>query len=96
MINVPNRVKQLKLNHVFNIWERTSPDYMRDYFNKISDTELNKCTRASKNNFFLPRVSGIGTNTFSFRVPKIGIHYQQILNKSKIRILLRIESKLIL
>ena len=66
MLNVPNRVKQLKLHHVFKIWKRTSPEYMCEHFNKISDTELRKCTRASFNNFFLPRVLGKGIGTFFY------------------------------
>ena len=39
---------------------------MNEYFNKISDTELRGCTRASTHNFFLPRIKGQGSNTFYF------------------------------
>lgn len=66
MLNVSNRVKQIKLNHVYKIWKRTSPEYMMENFNKISDTELRNCTRASTNNFFLPRVKGNCTSTFFY------------------------------
>ena len=66
MLSVPNRVKQIKLNHVFKIWKRTSPEYMLENFNRISDTGLRNCTRASLNNFFLPRVQGNCTNTFFY------------------------------
>ena len=52
MLSVPNRVKQIKLNHVFNIWKGTSPEYMLEDFNRISDTEPLNCTRASSNHFF--------------------------------------------
>ena len=66
MLNVSDRVKQIKLNHVHKIWMGTSPEYMSENFHKISDTELRNCTRASANNFFLPRVQGVGTNTFFY------------------------------
>ena len=55
MLSVPNRVKQIKLNHVFKIWKRTSPEYMLENLNRISDTGLRNCTRASLNNFFSPK-----------------------------------------
>ena len=64
MLNVSNRVKQINLNHVYKIWKRTSPEYMTENFDRISDTELRNCTRASANNFFLPRVQGNCNNTF--------------------------------
>ena len=64
MLSVSNRVKQIKLNHVYKISKRTCPEYMCEEFNRISDTELRHCTRASIDNFFLPRVQGNCTNTF--------------------------------
>ena len=66
MLSVSNRVKQIKLNHVYKISKRTSPEYMWEDFNRISDTDLRHCTRASINNFFLPRVQGNCTNTFFY------------------------------
>ena len=39
-------------------------------FNKISDTALRNCTRASANNFFLPRVKGQGIHTFYYSAIK--------------------------
>ncbi len=64
MLNVTNRVKQIKLNHVYRIWKRTSPEYMTENFARISDTELRNCTRASANNLFLPGIQGNCNNTF--------------------------------
>ena len=66
MLSVSNRVKQIKLNHVYKIWRETSPEYMFENFNRISDTELRNCTRASINNFFLPRVQGNCINIFFY------------------------------
>ena len=39
---------------------------MSEDFERISDTELRNCTRASTNNFFIPRVKGNCTNTFFY------------------------------
>ena len=49
MLSVSNRVEEIKLNHVYKISKRNSPEYMCEDFNKISDTELRQCTRASIN-----------------------------------------------
>ena len=68
MLSVSNRVKQIKLYHVYKISKGTSPEYMCEDFNRISDTELRQCTRASIKFFFLPRVQGNCTNTFFFLV----------------------------
>ena len=70
MLYVEDRVKQMKLNHVFKIWNGSGPNYLKEKFHKLSDTESRICTRASTNNFFLPRVSGQGINTFYFSAIK--------------------------
>ena len=82
MLNVSDRVKQNKLNHVHRIWNRTGPHYMRENFDRLCDIESRNCTRASANNFFLPRVKQQGTNTFFFiLVSKIEIPFLLVLNK---------------
>ena len=70
LLNVSDRVKQLKLNHAHKIWKGSCPKYMMENFNKISDTALRNCTRASANNFFLPRVKGQGIHTFYYSAIK--------------------------
>ena len=70
MLPVASRVKQLKLNHVLNIKNYQSPEYLKENFHRISDTELRQCTRASRLNFFLPRVQNQATNTFYFSAIK--------------------------
>ena len=66
MLPVSSRVQQLKLNHVLNIRNDNCPEYLKENFSKISDTELKQCTRASRFNFFLPRVLNQAVNTFYF------------------------------
>ena len=70
MLPVASRVKQLKLNHVLNIRNNHCPEYLKENFYRISDTELRQCTRASRLNFFLPRVHNQATNTFYFSAIK--------------------------
>ena len=67
---VASRVTQLKLNHVLNINNGQCPEYLRENFFRISDTELRQCTRASRLNFFLPRVHNQAVNTFYFSAIK--------------------------
>ena len=66
MFPISSRVQQLKLNHVLNINNNNCPEYLKENFSKISDTKLRQCTRASRLNFFLPRVLNQAVNTFYF------------------------------
>ena len=69
-LNVEDRVKQLKLNHVFNIYNETSPGYLSENFIKLSDRHRYN-TRDSHHNFVIPRVRGqFGSNTFQFTAVK--------------------------
>ena len=65
-LNVDDRVKQMKLNHVFNIFNNTSPGYLSEHFTKLSEIHRYN-TRDSQLNFSIPRVRGqFGSNTFKF------------------------------
>ena len=70
LLNVPNRVKQLKMNHVFKIKNQTCPPYMRSNFYRLNENPDRVTTRGSAHNFFLPRVCGQGSNTFFFTAIK--------------------------
>ena len=70
MLPVSDRVKQLKLNHVFKIFNNHCPEYLKENFNKIKDTQLSICTRASTNNLFLPRVKNQASHSFYFSAIK--------------------------
>ena len=69
-LNVSDRVKQLKMNHVFKIRNQTSPSYMLSHFNRLNVNSNRMTTRASATDFFVPRVSGQGANTFFFTAIK--------------------------
>ena len=69
-LNVADRVKQLKMNHVFKIKNQTSPSYMLSNFSRLNANNNRMTTRASATDFFVPRVSGQGANTFFFTAIK--------------------------
>ena len=93
MFPVIDRVRQLKLNHAFNVKMGQCPEYLKDRFNRIGDTELRICTRASRNNFFLPRVKNQGVHTFYFSVIKdwnfLPAKIKDLTNRDHFRISLR-------
>ena len=63
ILNICDRVKFLRLNHVFKIKQSTGPVYLVDNFISVSH---NMQTRACKHDFFVPRVQGIASKTFFF------------------------------
>ena len=62
LLNVQDRVTQLKLNHVFKVEHSLAPKYMCDNFTRVSD-RYSYNTRQSLFNFAVPTHSG--RNTFS-------------------------------
>ena len=68
--NWSNRVRQLKHNNLFKVINGQCPEYLKEFFSKISDTQLSLCTRASYNNLFLPRVKNQAINSFYFSAIK--------------------------
>ena len=70
MLPVSDRVRQLKLNHVFRIMNNQCPEYLKENFTRIKDTQLGLCTRASLNNLFLPRVKNQASHSFYFSAIK--------------------------
>ena len=65
-LSVPDRVKQLKLGHVFKIRNGTSPYYMTAHFQKLNEIDNRIVTRATTYNFYTPRACNQGTNTFFY------------------------------
>ena len=64
-LNVENRVKQLRLNHIFKIFNGTYPSYLLEHFHKVSDFHMYNTSGSSKN-FFVPHPSGYASTTFFF------------------------------
>lgn len=62
-LNISNRVKQLRLNHVFNIFNNICPNYLHTNFVR-KETSLN--TRSSSKNFYIPGIKGCESTTFFY------------------------------
>ena len=69
LLNVEDRAKQLQLNHVYKIYIGNCPNYMLENFNRVGDMQR-IITRASANNFFVPRVTNEASKTFYFNAIK--------------------------
>ena len=67
-LSVPDRVKQLKLGHVFMIRNGSSPYYMNAHFQKLNEIDNRIVTRATAYNFYTPRACNQSTNTFFIQV----------------------------
>ncbi len=67
MLNVDSRVKQLRLNHAFNIYHGKAPSYMCENFTKCTE-QHDYSTRNSKFNFVVPKTNA--HNTFFFKAIK--------------------------
>ena len=65
MLKVEDRIKQLKLNHVFKIYHDEAPEYLISHFRKFSNIHRYS-TRGSSTNFILPKVKGQACNSFFF------------------------------
>merc|ERR1711874_804384 len=62
-LKVPDRVKQLKLGHVFRIKNKICPQYLLANFQLLNENENRIRTRAKANNFYKPRMC---INTFTY------------------------------
>ena len=70
LLNSQDRVTQLRLNHVFKIFNGTSPSYLCKNFIRAATAHSHN-TRSSSYNFIVPGVKGIAKKTF---------YYNAILN----------------
>ena len=66
-LNVPNRVKQLRLNHMYNIFHGIAPQYMQHNFNKSYSIHN---TRSGQSNFVVPFSKGAETSFFKCEAVK--------------------------
>ena len=60
-----HRVKQMRLNHMYRIYNDCCPEYMRDNFIQVSEVH-SYSTRHSLYNFNVPSVYNISKSTFYF------------------------------
>ena len=65
-LRIHDRVKQLRLSHVFNIFHSSGPSYLQRFFTKVSDSHSHR-TRSSSFNFHVPRVTGLASHSFFYQ-----------------------------
>ena len=66
LLNVSDRVCQLRLNNVFKINCGQAPHYLTANFNKLSDTHRYN-TRGRRLDFHVPSVKGLGSKSFYYQ-----------------------------
>ena len=64
MLKVEDRVKQLKLNHVHNIFNNVGPSYLTTNFHRMNERSVR--TRRSEFNYCIPEVQGIAAHSFFY------------------------------
>lgn len=69
ILNINTRAEQLRLNHVFNIFYDTCPNYMKDNFIKLSSLHRYN-TRGSDFNFQVPKIKTPSSGSFYFNAIK--------------------------
>ena len=65
LLKFKDRVKQLRLNHVFNIYNALGAAYLSHNFTRSSSAHSHR-TRSSNYNYIVPRVTGIASSTFFY------------------------------
>ena len=65
-LKTSDRVKQLKLGHVFKIEIKNSPKYMFTHFKCLEDMDNRNITRATAYNFHVPIINSHSAKTFYY------------------------------
>ena len=64
LLNVEQRCKQLRLNHIHKIFYNKCPSYMKDNFVKCTD--VHQYGNRSRFNFYVPQVDGFTSSSFYY------------------------------
>jgi len=75
-LNTKDRVHQLMLNHMHNVFNNNAPDYMVENFTRVGDVHQH-FTRNSLSNFVIPRVLSPAQITSLYKVLKYGTESQK-------------------
>ena len=67
MLKVEDRAKQLRLNHVFDIYHDYAPQYLHQNFIKVLNSHVYN-TRGSTYNFTVPAIKGCESESFCYNV----------------------------
>ena len=66
ILDTQNRSRQLRLNHMFNIFHSLDPSYFNQFFTKISDIQSH-ATTSSSFNFHIPRIGSYAKHSFFYQ-----------------------------
>ena len=69
LLNINTRAKQLRLNHIFNIFNDVCPDYMKQNFTRVT-TVHNHNTRGSRCNFHVPKSNTHSNSSYFYNAIK--------------------------
>ena len=69
ILNINTRAEQLRLNHVFNIFCDTCPEYMKENFTRLSNLHRYN-TRGSDFNFQIPKIKTFSSGSFYYNAIK--------------------------
>ena len=65
LLNLEDRAKQLRLNHMFNVYNNVCPLYMKKFFTRLSDMYTYN-TRGNRHNYHVPIVNTVTKTTFFY------------------------------
>ena len=94
LLNISTRAEQLRLNHVFNIFHDTCPDYLKHSFIKLSILH-NHDTKGRNFNFHVPKVKAVGSASFCHNAIKIWNELPNDIKNNSQNPILRKKQKLI-
>ena len=83
ILNIENRVQQLRLNHVHNNFYDKDPKYMGQNFSKARDLHHHSI-RDKQYNFVVPNANGMTSTTFILMLLRTGTPFQFHLKVLKI------------
>ena len=66
LLNVEDRVKQLALNHVFNIFHGNAPSYLCEKFVLRSEVSIHRTRSCTNLDFIVPRIKTCESGTFFY------------------------------
>ena len=66
LLNIDDRVRQLRLNHVFNIYHGKAPSYLLTNFTLRSISSVRSTRSAVNIDFTIPRIKGCEEGTFYY------------------------------
>ena len=65
-LDIQNRIRQLRLNHMYNIFHSIAPPHISQFFTRTSQIHR-YTTRSNPMNFWVPRVDSVTAKSFYYQ-----------------------------